>query len=74
MVTTYKDDANGAFKFIYDEYDTPLPNLYDVLLHAPGLSAQFVLPGQSVHPSDCYDILLLARGSVFFSRFEDKIF
>ena len=74
MVATYKDDANGAFKFSHDEYNTPLPNLYDVLLNAPGLSAQFVLPGQSVHPSDCYDILLLARGNFFFARFEDENF
>eukprot|EP01018_Ginkgo_biloba_P030335 Gb_26831 [translate_table: standard] len=74
MVTAYKDDANGAFQFSREEYDTPLPNLYDVLLNAPGLSAQFVLPGQFVHPSDCYDILLLARGNFFFARFEDETF
>eukprot|EP01018_Ginkgo_biloba_P021258 Gb_15137 [translate_table: standard] len=74
MVTAYKDDVNGAFKFNRDEYNTPLPNLYDVLLNAPGLSARFVWPDPSVHPSDYYDILLLTRGSVFFSRFEDDTF
>eukprot|EP01018_Ginkgo_biloba_P007720 Gb_41231 [translate_table: standard] len=70
MVAAYKDDANGVFKFIRDEYDTPLPNLYDVLLNALGLSTQFVLPGQSVHPSlyieatwscwECLEWLILA--------------